>query len=286
MSTVSGKVCAITGAGAGIGREVALELARRGARVAISDVDEAGLVHTGELLAPLCSDVHQQVLDVSDRPAVEAWAGAVAARYGVVHQIYNNAGIASGHTILQSGYTELEGVIAIDLWGVIYGTKAFLPHVIASGDGHVVNTSSLNGFFAQGKLSAYVTSKFAVRGFTETLRAEMLAARSPVKVSVVHPGGVKTQISHNALANAERLGIDVTDDDRARAKLYSDKYLKMDPGQAARIIVDGVQKGRPRILVGSDAKMVDAVVRLMPATAPRLAVLFDRLTARGSSHRG
>jgi NAD(P)-dependent dehydrogenase (short-subunit alcohol dehydrogenase family) len=278
-SSLTGKVCAITGAGAGIGREVALELARRGARVAISDVDTTSLAQTGELLAPFCADVHQQTLDVSERAAVEGWADVVADHYGVVHQIYNNAGVASGHTILDSGYAELEGVIGIDLWGVIYGTKAFLPHVIASGDGHVVNTSSLNGFFAQGKLSAYVTSKFAVRGFTETLRAEMLAARTPVKVSVVHPGGIKTQISHNAMAYAEQVGIAVTDDDRARAKLYSDKYLKMDPAQAARIIVDGVQKGRPRILVGSDAKVVDVLVRLVPSAAPRLAVLFERLTA-------
>jgi short-subunit dehydrogenase len=154
--------------------------------------------------------------------------------------------------------------------------------VIASGDGHVINTSSLNGFFAQGKLSAYVTSKFAVRGFTETLRAEMLAARTPVKVSVVHPGGINTPISHNALANAERLGIEVTAADRDRAKLYSDKYLKMDVDQAARVIVDGVQRGRPRILVGNDAKVVDVLVRLAPSQAPRLAVAFERLTDRAA----
>jgi NAD(P)-dependent dehydrogenase (short-subunit alcohol dehydrogenase family) len=278
-SSFTGKVCAITGAGSGIGRAVALELARRGARVAISDVDEPGLEQTAALIS---GEVHRATVDVSDRGTVEAWAADVVAHHGVVHQIYNNAGVASGHTILEASYAELESVIGIDLWGVIHGTKAFLPHVIASGDGHVINTSSLNGFFAQGKLSAYVTSKFAVRGFTETLRAEMLAAGTPVKVSVVHPGGVKTQISHNAVANAERLGIEVTKADRDRAKLYSDKYLKMDAGQAARIIADGVQRGRPRILVGNDAKVVDLLVRLAPSQAPRVAVLFERLTDRSA----
>ncbi len=278
MSSVSGKVAAITGAGSGIGRAVALELARRGARLSISDVDETGLVETARLLAPLTGDVHSQPLDVSDRAAVEAYAEAVVAHFGAVHQIYNNAGIASGHTILESDYRELERVIDINLWGVIYGTKAFLPRLIASGDGHVINTSSLNGYFAQAKLSAYVTTKFGVRGFTETLRTEMLQGGLPVKVSVVHPGGVKTQIASNALANAAEVGLEPTAADRARAKTYNEKLLKMDPARAAPIIVDGVEHDRPRIRVGNDAKLVDILVRLAPVQYPRVSLLLDRLT--------
>ena len=280
MTAISGKVCAVTGAGSGIGRAVALELGRRGARaLALADVDEAGLAGTEEQLRPGSAEVHVQTLDVSDRGAVEAWADAVFGRFGVVHQIYNNAGIASGHTVLESGYPELERVIGVNLWGVIYGTKAFLPHLIASGDGHVVNVSSLNGYFAQPKLSAYVTTKFGVRGFTETLRAEMLAAGAPVAVSVVHPGGVKTQIASSAMRTAEQLGLEVTDDDRARERLYNEKLLKMTPERAATIIADGVEHDRPRIRVGNDAKLIDLLVRVAPSAAPRIAVLFDRLTA-------
>jgi NAD(P)-dependent dehydrogenase (short-subunit alcohol dehydrogenase family) len=279
MTAVATKVCAITGAGSGIGRALALELARRGARLAISDVDEAGLSQTAQLLTGVAADVEATTVDVSDRAAVEAWAAATADRFGVVHQIYNNAGIASGHTILESDYRELERVIAINLWGVIYGTKAFLPHVIASNDGHIINVSSLNGYFAQPKLSAYVTTKFGVRGFTETLRTEMLSSGAPVKVSVVHPGGVKTQIATSALANAEQLGLEVTDEDRERSRFYTEKLLKMDPAQAARIIVDGVEHGRPRIRVGNDARAIDVLTRLAPSTYPRLSALLDRLAA-------
>jgi NAD(P)-dependent dehydrogenase (short-subunit alcohol dehydrogenase family) len=279
MSLIAGKVVAITGAGSGIGRAVAIELARRGARgAAISDVDETGLAETERQLEPFGAEVLSTAVDVSERAAVEAWAAAVAERFGIVHQIYNNAGIASGHTILESQWAEYEKVIAINLWGVIYGTKAFLPHVIASRDGHVINTSSLNGYFAQTKLSAYVTTKFAVRGFTETLRAEMLSARAPVQVSVVHPGGVKTAIASNALERAAEIGIEPTEADRKRAATYNAKLLKMDPAQAARIICDGVEKNRPRIRVGNDAKAVDLLVRLFPSAYPRLSVLFDKLT--------
>jgi short-subunit dehydrogenase len=176
-------------------------------------------------------------------------------------------------------------VIAINLWGVIYGTKAFLPHVIASGDGHVVNVSSLNGYFAQPKLSAYVTTKFGVRGFTETLRAEMIAAGAPVRVSVVHPGGVKTRIASNAMRTAEQLGLPITSEDRARERLYNEKLLTMSPERAAAIIVDGVEHDRPRIRVGNDAKVIDLIVRAAPSAAPRLAVWFDRLAASRLGNR-
>jgi NAD(P)-dependent dehydrogenase (short-subunit alcohol dehydrogenase family) len=286
MSAVAGKVCAVTGAGSGIGRAVALELGRREARgLALADVDEAGLAETERQLRPGSTVTQLQGLDVSDRGAVEAWADAVLTRFGSVHQIYNNAGIASGHSVLESGYPELERVIGVNLWGVIYGTKAFLPHLIASGDGHVINISSLNGYFAQPKLGAYVTTKFGVRGFTETLRAEMLAAGHRVGVSVVHPGGVKTQIASSGLRIAGELGIQVTDEDRARERLYNEKLLKLSPERAARIIVDGVEHDRPRIRVGNDAVLIDLLVRVAPSFAPRLAVLFDRLTGSRLANR-
>lgn len=273
MSSVSGKVAVVTGAGSGIGRALAIELARRGARVAISDVDEAALAETA---AAIGGDVHQQRLDVGDRDAFEAYATAVAERFGVVHQLYNNAGIAFSRPVLESEYADYERVFAVNLWGVIHGTKAYLPHLVASGDGHLVNVSSLNGYAAQDKMTHYCASKFAVRGFTESVRAEMLAAGHPVQVSSVHPGGVKTNIADAAFERAQELGLPTTEADERRRRTYNEKLLKMDPARAAGIIVGGVEAGRARILVGKDAKFVDAVVRLLPSRYPALAVALER----------
>ena len=280
MTAVRGKVAVVTGAGSGIGRAVATELAARGARVAISDVSEEGLAGTAAALARRGADVHQQTLDVADRDAVEAYAAAVAEHFGVVHQIYNNAGIAFSRRVVETDYADYERVFGVNLWGVIHGTKAFLPHIIASGDGHVINTSSLNGFFAQDQMTHYCTTKFAVRGFTEAVRSEMLADGVPVQVSVVHPGGIRTNIANAALESARQLGLPVTEADERRRQVYNEKLLKMDPAKAARIIVDGVEANRPRILVGNDAKAVDALVRLLPSRYARIAVAFDKRVNR------
>ncbi|MEY2442997.1 MAG: hypothetical protein QOJ46_2423 [bacterium] len=277
MSSVSGKVAVVTGAGSGIGRALAVELARRGARVAISDVNTAGLAATAETIG---GDVHQQALDVSDRDAFAAYAATVAEHFGVVHQLYNNAGIAFSRSVLESEYADYERVFAVNLWGVIHGTKAFLPHLVASGDGHLVNVSSLNGYMAQAEMTHYCASKFAVRGFTESVRAEMLAAGHPVQVSSVHPGGIKTNIANAAMEKARELGLPMTADDEKRRNTYNEKLLKMDPAQAARIIAGGVEAGRSRILVGNDAKFVDALVRLLPSRYPKLAVAFDKRLTR------
>ncbi len=265
MTAVRGKVCAVTGAGAGLGRALALGLARRSAVVALSDVDAAGLEVTATAAAGLGAVVDAQELDVGDRDLVVAWAKAVVARFGVVHQIYNNAGIANSRTVLESDWADYERVLAVNLWGVIHGTKAFLPHVVASGDGHVINISSLNGFLAQPGLSHYCTSKFGVRGFTETLRTEMLAAGHPVGVTVVHPGGIKTNIASSALASARARGQDITARDEARERVYSEKLLRLSPEKAADTIINGVEAGRARVLVGNDAKLVDLLVRTFPA---------------------
>jgi NAD(P)-dependent dehydrogenase (short-subunit alcohol dehydrogenase family) len=265
VSRIEGRVAVVTGAGSGIGRALALGLAQRRARLALSDVDEAGLEETVAAAQDLDAEVHGERLDVADAAAVAAHADAVVARFGVVNQLYNNAGIAFSRTVLETDLADYERVLGVNLWGVIHGTKAFLAHLIASGDGHVVNISSLNGFLAQPSMSHYCTTKFAVRGFTETLRAEMLEAGHPVRVTVVHPGGVKTRIASNAMESARALGLPVTAADEARRKLYEDKLLKMPPETAARIILDGVERDRPRVLVGNDAKAVDLLVRALPA---------------------
>lgn len=273
MGSVRDKVAVVTGSGSGIGRCLALELARRGARLALSDVDEAGLGETAEQAKALHAEVHTARLDVADRQAVREYADVVAEHFGVVHQIYNNAGVASSGSVLEGDWEEYDHVLGINLFGVVHGTKAFLPHLVASGDGHVVNVSSLNGIMAQPGLSAYCASKFGVRGFTETLRAEMLAGHHPVAVTVVHPGGVKTNIATAAFERGAGKR-PATAAEQARVRTYNEKLLKLPAEQAARIVVDGVEAGKPRVLVGTDAKIIDLVVRLVPRLYPAALVRF------------
>ena len=280
MSSVRDKVAVVTGAGSGIGRQLAFELARRGARLAVSDVDEAGLAETADRARALGAQVHSARLDVADRAAVLGHASTVAAHFGVVHQVYNNAGVAGGGTVLDSDWADYDRILGINLFGVIHGTKASLPHLVASGDGHVVNVSSLNGIMAQASINAYSASKFAVRGFTEALRSEMLLAGHPVQVTVVHPGGVRTNIATAALELSRQRG-ELTAEDEERTRTYNEKLLRMPPEQAARTIVDGVAAGRPRVLVGNDAKAVDLLVRLAPRAYPRLVARLQQRATRG-----
>lgn len=198
MSSFEGKVAVITGAGSGIGRALALNLSEKRAKLALSDVDTDGLAKTVRLAQALGAQVKSDRLDVAEREAVLAHADAVVAHFGTVHQVYNNAGIAYNGNVDKSEFKDIERIIDVDFWGVVNGTKAFLPHVIASGDGHIVNISSLFGLIAVPGQSAYNAAKFAVRGFTEALRQEMLVARHPVKVTCVHPGGIKTAVARNA----------------------------------------------------------------------------------------
>jgi NAD(P)-dependent dehydrogenase (short-subunit alcohol dehydrogenase family) len=286
MSVFEHRVAAVTGAGSGIGRALALGLARRGARLAVSDVDEVGLAETVRLARGLGAEPHHARVDVTDRAAVHRYADDVAVHFGAVHQVYNNAGIGFARTVLESEFSDYERVFAVNLWGVIHGTKAFLPHVIASGDGHVVNISSLNGYMAQGALSHYCATKYAVRAFSEALRIEMLAEGRPVRVTVVHPGGVRTNIVANALAQARALDLPITADDEAHARLMNEKILRMPPDTAADVILKGVQRDRPRVLVGNDAKVIDLVVRAFPGAYPRvLAATMRRLMPAAPADR-
>jgi short-subunit dehydrogenase len=227
-----------------------------------------------ELVKREGAEVQAIRLDVGDRAAVEACADAVLEHYGVVHQLYNNAGIAGGSTVLESEWADYERILAVNLWGVIHGSKAFLPHLIASGDGALINVSSVNGIMAGPRLSAYSATKFAVRGFTEALRIEMLTAGHPVRVIVVHPGGVKTNIASAALAAAQERGEVPTERDRARVRYYNEKVLRMPAERAAEIILTGVAAGKERILVGTDARVLDLLVRLLPARYPRLLARY------------
>lgn len=255
MEGFAGKVVVVTGAGSGIGQALAVELGRRGAKVAISDVDTEGLAVTEEKLKAIGAPVKADRLDVTEREAFLLYADEVKAHFGKVNQIYNNAGIAFTGDVEISQFKDIERVMDVDFWGVVNGTKAFLPHLIESGDGHVVNVSSLFGIFSVPGQSAYNAAKFAVRGFTESLRQEMLAKQHPVAVTCVHPGGIKTAIARNATA-AEGL------DARELAQAFDKKLAKTTPERAAKIILEAVRKKKARVLVGPDAKVLDVVVRL------------------------
>lgn len=283
MSGFRGRVVVVTGAGSGIGRALGLALARRGARLALSDVDEDGLAETGRAAGELGAETFRQRVDVTDRAAVIDFAEVVADRFGAVNQIYNNAGIALGRPIVESSFEDYDRVLAVNLWGVIHGTKAFLPHLIASGDGHVVNISSLNGFMAMGELSHYCTSKYAVRGFTETLRIEMRAARHPVKVTCVHPGGVRTAIADRAIDQELANGRIISAAQEAQRRRQAAFALRMSPDVAAATILTGVGRNRGRVLVGRDAKLVDAAVRFFPGGYTRALGTAGRLSGRSGS---
>jgi NADP-dependent 3-hydroxy acid dehydrogenase YdfG len=255
MHGFADKVAVVTGAGSGIGQALAIELGRAGAKLAISDVDTRGLAQTTEQLKAIGAPVKADRLDVTERNAFLAYADAVNEHYGKVNQIYNNAGITFMGLIEASRFKDIERVIDVDYWGVVNGTKAFLPHLIASGDGHVINVSSALGLFSAPGQAAYVSAKFAVRGFTEALHQEMLRAGHPVRVTAVHPGGIKTAFARNATA-AEGL------DHGAMADLFEQQQAKTSPQRAAQLILEGVRKRKPRVLVGPDVKAMDLVVRL------------------------
>jgi short-subunit dehydrogenase len=270
MTDVRGKVAVITGAGSGIGRALSYELARRGATLAISDVDMTGLAETAKQIRVIGASVHEARLDVTDRTAVLSYADDVVAELGGVNIVINNAGIAFTGDIEKMTFAQMERVMDVDFWGVVNGTKAFLPHVIASGDGHIVNISSLFGILSMPGQSAYNAAKFAVRGFTEALREEMLINGHPVRVTCVHPGGIKTAIARNAGA--------VDGEDAATLAAFFDaKLAKTSPETAANAILRAVANNRPRAVVGMDAKVLDLLVRL---TGPAYQRVVAKLATR------
>ncbi|TAM62804.1 SDR family NAD(P)-dependent oxidoreductase [Mycobacterium sp.] len=263
MDGFAGKVAVVTGAGSGIGQALAVQLGRAGAKVAISDVDTAGLAATAEQLTAIGAPVKSDQLDVTERNAFLAYADAVNLHFGTVNQIYNNAGITFIGSIEDSRFKDIERVMDVDYWGVVNGTKAFLPHLIASGDGHVINISSALGLFSAPGQAAYVSAKFAVRGFTEALHQEMARAGHPVRVTTVHPGGIKTAFARNATA-VEGL------DHAELASVFEEQQAKTTPQRAAQLILEGVRKHKSRVLVGPDVKAMDVLVRVAGPNYERL----------------
>ena len=267
MKELRGKVAAITGAGSGIGRALARELVARGAPVALSDIDEVALAETVTLCEGAGVKVTSQRVDVADRDAVFAWADRVVADHGTVNLIFNNAGVALGATVDGMSYEDLEWLMNINFWGVVHGTKAFLPHLRASGEGHVVNLSSVFGLVSVPAQSAYNAAKFGVRGFTDALRMELEIEQACVSATTVHPGGIKTNIARNARVDPSV--VDLTGESSAD---QFDKIAMTTPDKAARQILTAVQRNRRRVLVGPDAKIIDAVSRLPVGLQQRVMI--------------
>ena len=255
MIALQGKVAVVTGAGSGIGRALAQLLAAKGCRLAIADINEAGLAETA---ASLPTPPLVQKLDVADRAAVYAFAERVQKELGTAHVVINNAGVAVSQTVADLTYEDFEWIMGINFWGVVYGTKAFLPMMQAQNDGVIVNISSVFGIIAVPTQSSYNAAKFAVRGFTEALRHELVG--SGVSAICVHPGGIKTNIAASSRFYVDPQGLS----DGKKAAANFQKLAQTTPAQAAQTIVNGIEQGNPRVLIGGDAKFIDWVQRLMP----------------------
>ncbi|MBP9799099.1 MAG: SDR family oxidoreductase [Sterolibacterium sp.] len=280
MKNFSGKVAAITGAGSGIGQATAIALAEKGCHLSLSDVNDKGLAQTLEKLRPYPVKVTVHHVDVGDRAAVYQYAEDSVKEHGKVNLIINNAGVGLGETVEAMSYENFEWLMNINFWGVVYGTKAFLPHLKQSGDGHVVNISSIFGIIGVPTQAAYNAAKFAVKGFTESLREELDIEGGCVSATCIHPGGVKTNIARNSRMG-EMGSMSIGGQDEV-ADLF-DRIAMSTPEQAANAILRGVQKNQRRVLIGADAVLMDATQRLMPTAYQRvLETLFRMNRGRGA----
>ena len=257
MHSYKDKVVVITGAGSGIGRALAQQLSREGAHLALSDINMNGLEQTRASLSGN-GRVTLDTLNVADRDAFRAWAAKVIADHGHADMIINNAGVALSETVANMSYDDMEWIVNINFWGVVYGTKEFLPHLLSRPQAEVVNISSIFGIIALPTQSAYNATKFAVRGFTESLRQELKDTN--VFVATVHPGGIKTNIVANGRMKTSLGG----PKDHERQIRDFEKMARTTPEQAAQIILDGVRRRRRRILIGPDARLMDRIQRLLP----------------------
>jgi NAD(P)-dependent dehydrogenase (short-subunit alcohol dehydrogenase family) len=274
VETFSGRVSVITGGGSGIGRALAVELAARGSDIAICDVDDVGLHETEALVQERGRRVVVHRVDVADRGQMEGFAEAVAGEFGRIDAIVNNAGVSVSETIEGIRYEDFEWIVGINFWGVVYGTKAFLPWLRVRGDGWIVNVSSALGLVGMPAQSAYTATKFAVRGMTEALRQEL--AGSGITVSCVHPGAVKTNIARHGRLYRTASG----STDRDQMVEQFDQLAYTPPELAAKTIVRGMERRSPRILIGTDAYLLDALARLVPVSYPRILSWFSKSKPR------
>ncbi|WP_334136132.1 SDR family NAD(P)-dependent oxidoreductase [Acinetobacter schindleri] len=274
MKNFNNRVAAITGAGSGIGQQLAVLLAKQGCHLALSDVNEQGLLKTLELIKDTGVRATLDKINVANLEEVRAWAEKVEQEHGSINMIFNNAGVALGSTVEGASYDELEWIVGINFWGVVYGTKEFLPRIKKTRDGHVVNISSLFGLTAQPTQSAYNATKFAVRGFTESLRQELDIENCGVSALCVHPGGIRTNIANAAKMNDSLRALGMSPEKSARS---FNKLLRCPPEEAARQILEAVQKDKRRLLIGNDAKAIDLIQRILPTGYQKVTAFATKL---------
>jgi short-subunit dehydrogenase len=263
MTQISGSAAAITGAASGIGQALALELAARGCDLALADRDEGGLKDTAsQVKAKYSRNVSVHRTDVSDPGQIEDFSKAAAHSHPNLNILINNAGIALLGQFHEISQQQIETLMGINFWGVVHGVRAFLPQLQRQREAHIVNVSSIYGIIAPPGQTAYTAAKFAVRGFSESLRHELELNKSPVRLSVVHPGGVATRIVHNAT-----MGASITDNTRRSTTI--DRFTEMaktTPTGAAERIIRGIEKNEKRILIGNDARFMDLLQRFRPSS--------------------
>jgi short-subunit dehydrogenase len=263
MTAIRGSAAAVTGAASGIGRALALELAARGCDLALADRDEAGLqTLAAEIAKANAQKVTVHRVDVSEPGQIADFAQAAIAAHPGLNIVINNAGVALLGQFNEVEQAQMDWLMNINFWGVVHATRAFLPHLARQTEAHIVNVSSIFGIIAPPGQTAYAAAKFAVRGFSESLRHELAMAKSPVRLSVVHPGGVATNIVRNS-----RAGTGVTDNARRAQSIERfDAVAKTTPAAAALRIITGIENNQPRILIGNDARFMDLLQRFRPAT--------------------
>jgi len=258
MKNFKDKVIVITGAGSGIGKALAKDFSDRGAILALSDINALQLNDTESLCH---TQVFTDVFDVSDKAAFSKFAKQVIKKFGGVDVVINNAGVAlSKAKLTETTYEEFEWLMGINFWGVVYGTKEFLPYLLKRKEAAIVNISSLFGLAGIAEQIPYCASKFAVRGLTESLRMELLG--TPVSVHSVHPGGIKTNIATNA-----RL-VELTDKSEAERDLekFNENALRHTPEKAAQVIIKGIMSGEEKIMIGMETYLADAVTKMFPTS--------------------
>ena len=254
------KLVFLTGAGSGIGRALALNLAARGARLILTDIGEKGLAETAALVVAQCPSafVVTRVLDVANRVAFHALADEMQAQLGPVDVVINNAGVALIQPVSEHNYADFEWLMGINFWGVVHGSQAFLPAMLTRKGGLIVNVSSLYGLMGWPSQAAYCAAKFGVRGYTEAMRHDLHG--SGVRAVCIHPGGIATNIVNDARFTKDDLGRT----DHGALKKDFNKVAKTTPAQAAETIVRGIERGRERIVIGPDAKFLSFWQRLRP----------------------
>ena len=269
MKNLKGRVAVVTGAGSGIGRALSILLAEEGCHLAIADINESGLMETRRQIEKPGRKVSTHIVDVSDWEAMTAFSKEVLESYNNVHLLVNNAGVATTDLVEDGLLEDFEWIMGINFWGVVYGCKLFLPHMLKTDRAHIVNLSSIFGLAGIPSQAPYCSSKFAVRGFTESLRAELMDTR--VSVSCVHPGGVDTNIEKNA---RHRRSFDGSSHEELIKEFKQKAYTS--PEKAARILLKGIKANKEKIFIGFDSRLIDVITRLFPVYYLKILRIFIR----------